>query len=67
MGFYSAAVLVKDVQRHGLRVRPIDVTRSSLPSTLEREEDGALSVRLGLRSARGLRETAALELEAARE
>ncbi len=29
MGFYSAAVLVKDAQRHGLRVRPIDVMRSS--------------------------------------
>jgi error-prone DNA polymerase len=25
MGFYSAAVLVKDAQRHGLRVKPIDV------------------------------------------
>jgi error-prone DNA polymerase len=23
MGFYSAAVLVKDAQRHGLRVKPI--------------------------------------------
>jgi len=25
MGFYSIAVLVKDAQRHGLRVKPIDV------------------------------------------
>jgi error-prone DNA polymerase len=25
MGFYSPAVLIKDAQRHGLRVRPIDV------------------------------------------
>jgi len=66
MGFYSAAVLVKDAQRHGLRVRPIDVMRSSWPCTLEREEDGSLSLRLGLRFARGLRETAAVELEAAR-
>jgi len=28
MGFYSPATLVKDAQRHGLRVRPIDVTCS---------------------------------------
>ncbi len=66
MGFYSAAVLVKDAQRHGLRVRPIDVMRSSWACTLEREEDGSLSLRLGLRFARGLRETAAIELETAR-
>ena len=30
MGFYSPAVLVKDAQRHGLRVLPIDVQRSSV-------------------------------------
>ena len=28
MGFYSPAVLIKDAQRHGLRVRPIDIQRS---------------------------------------
>ena len=27
MGFYSPATLVKDAQRHGLKVRPIDVAR----------------------------------------
>ncbi|HMD97941.1 MAG TPA: error-prone DNA polymerase [Terriglobia bacterium] len=37
MGFYSPAVIVKDAQRHGLRVRPIDVTRSGWRCTLERE------------------------------
>jgi error-prone DNA polymerase len=66
MGFYSAAVLVKDAQRHGLRVRPIDVMRSSWPCTLEREDDDSLSLRLGLCFARGLRENAAGALEAAR-
>jgi error-prone DNA polymerase len=66
MGFYSAAVLVKDAQRHGLRVRPIDVMRSSWPCTLEREHDGSLSLRLGLRYARGMRESSAIELENAR-
>ena len=30
MGFYSPAVLVKDAQRHGIRVRPIDVQVSDV-------------------------------------
>ena len=30
MGFYSPAVLVKDAQRHGVRVLPIDVNESEL-------------------------------------
>ena len=42
MGFYSAAVLVKDAQRHGLRVKAIDVQRSEWACTLEPEEDGSL-------------------------
>jgi len=35
MGFYSPATLVKDAQRHGLRIKPIDVTRSDWLCTLE--------------------------------
>jgi len=79
MGFYSAATIVKDAQRHGLKVRPIDVTRSDWLCTLEAEENfdlppadcrarerGALpcqnaaeiSVRLGMRYAKGLRQEA---------
>jgi error-prone DNA polymerase len=67
MGFYSSAVLVKDAQRHGLRVKPIDVMRSSWACTLEREGDDSLSLRLGLRFARGLRESVAVEIEGERE
>ena len=67
MGFYSAAVLVKDAQRHGLRVKPVDVLRSTWPCTLEPEENGTLSLRLGLRYVRGLREASARELESARD
>jgi error-prone DNA polymerase len=55
MGFYSPAVLVKDAQRHGLRVRPIDVQRSEGICTLETEQDGSLSLRMGLNYAKGLR------------
>ena len=35
MGFYSAATLVKDAQRHGLKVKPVDVLRSEWLCTLE--------------------------------
>jgi error-prone DNA polymerase len=35
MGFYSPATIVKDAQRHGLKVRPIDVTCSEWNCTLE--------------------------------
>jgi error-prone DNA polymerase len=67
MGFYSAAVLVKDAQRHRLRIKPIDILRSSWPCTLEKEENGTLSLRLGLRYVRGLREASDVELVAARQ
>jgi error-prone DNA polymerase len=36
MGFYAPATLVKDAQRHGLRVLPVDVCRSDGACTLER-------------------------------
>ncbi|MFY9527451.1 MAG: error-prone DNA polymerase [Candidatus Acidiferrales bacterium] len=40
MGFYSPATIVKDAQRHGLKIRPIDVTRSEWLCTLERMSTG---------------------------
>jgi error-prone DNA polymerase len=58
MGFYSPAVLVKDAQRHGLKVCPIDVQKSDWACTIEHEADGSLSMRLGLGYARGLRKQA---------
>jgi error-prone DNA polymerase len=36
MGFYSPATIVKDAQRHGLKLLPVDVTRSDWNCTLER-------------------------------
>ena len=62
MGFYSPAVLIKDAQRHGLRVRPMDVQRSEWPCTLEPEQDGSLSLRIGFNYAKGLRQSSAIEL-----
>jgi error-prone DNA polymerase len=41
MGFYHPSTIVKDAQRHGLKVRPVDITRSEWPCTLELEDEGA--------------------------
>ena len=38
MGFYSPAVLIKDAQRHGLRVLPVDITVSDWDCTIENHE-----------------------------
>jgi error-prone DNA polymerase len=65
MGFYSPATLVKDAQRHGLRVRPIDVTCSQWDCSLEHQND-AIMVRLGLRYVRGLQQFPAESLVAQR-
>jgi len=59
MGFYSPAVLVKDAQRHDLRIKCIDVHTSDWPCTVEREQDGTLSLRMGLGYVTGLRKLSA--------
>ena len=66
MGFYSPAVLVKDAQRHGLRVKPIDVQVSDWPCTVEHEPDGTLSLRMGLGYAKRLRKRSAEALTESR-
>ncbi|HZD33318.1 MAG TPA: error-prone DNA polymerase [Candidatus Angelobacter sp.] len=69
MGFYSPATIVKDAQRHGLCVKPVDVQSSDWPCTLQPEPSNAhrLALRLGLCYARGLRRDTAMSLLAARE
>jgi error-prone DNA polymerase len=71
MGFYAPAILVKDAQRHGLRILPVDVTKSEwLCTVVSHGEAGASAgqptMRLGLRYARGLREQTAQALLSAR-
>jgi error-prone DNA polymerase len=56
MGFYAPAVLVKDAQRHGLRIRPIDVQVSEWLCTIEHESSGERAMRMGLMYAKGLRQ-----------
>ena len=54
MGFYSASQLVQDAQRHGVTVRPVDVNRSVWDCSLEADESGNATLRLGLRMVKGL-------------
>jgi error-prone DNA polymerase len=67
MGFYMPAVLVKDAQRHGLRVKPIDVQISDWACTIEHEADESLSLRLGLGYAKGLRKQCGDAIAASRK
>ncbi len=62
MGFYSPAILIKDAQRHGLRVLPVDVTCSEWDCAVTAERH----LRLGLRYAKGLREEAGRAIVRAR-
>ena len=78
LGFYAPAQLVRDAREHGVVVRAPDVNASHSDSTLEAlateegpratPEGGARqAVRLGLRQIKGLPESAAARLIAARE
>jgi error-prone DNA polymerase len=73
MGFYHPATIVKDAQRHGLKVSPVDVTKSDWKCTVKAvassrlpvaskggaaQDKNEFAVRLGLKYARGLREPA---------
>ncbi|HET6655707.1 MAG TPA: error-prone DNA polymerase [Gammaproteobacteria bacterium] len=66
MGFYAPAQLVGDARRHGVEVRPVDVIASKWDCTLEPAEGRQPALRLGLCMIKGLAETAAKRLLAAR-
>jgi error-prone DNA polymerase len=68
MGFYAPGTLVEDARRHGVEVRPADVTCSTWDASLEPRTDPrgraiAPAVRLGVRSVRGLGAAARDKLE----
>ena len=66
LGFYSAATLVKDAQRHGLRFLALDINKSQYEFTVE-EVKGQKQVRLGLNYVRGLREEIGKKIVGARD
>jgi error-prone DNA polymerase len=61
MGFYHVSTIVKDAQRHGVRMLPVNVAHSDWRCTVER---GA--VRLGLLRVKGLRAETGATIEAER-
>jgi len=77
MGFYHPATLIKDAQRHGVEIRPIDVQTSGVQCRWEEREvrEGSRdartgvpppvgAIRIGFRFVRGLRGRAAAAIEA---
>ena len=66
MGFYGPAQLVQDARRHGVEVRPVDVTVSGWESGLEPDAAGCPAVRLGLNRVSGLSAEVTERLLAAR-
>ena len=62
MGFYSPNTILEDARRHGVRVLPIDVTKSDWDCTLEAPQ----AIRVGLRQIKGLGEEAGKRVQAAR-
>lgn len=67
MGFYAPGTLIEDAKRHGVKVRPVDVTRSQWNHTLEPGDgkNAAPVVRLGIRSVLGLGSIAQQKIERA--
>jgi len=61
MGFYTASQLVQDAKRHGVEVRPVDVSNSEWDCTLE-DLPGEPAVRLGLRMVDKLKSESALRI-----
>ena len=81
MGFYSASQLIQDARRHGVQIRPVDVTISDRECTLEEADTSNQSmefepmeseqriqpiVRLGLNRIKGMGREAAKRIVEAR-
>jgi error-prone DNA polymerase len=63
MGFYTPATIVKDAQRHGIKVKPVCVMKSNWCCSVVDDT----TFRLGLRVVNGLREEHGEQIERERE
>jgi error-prone DNA polymerase len=54
MGFYHPSVLVDDAKRHGVRILPVDVTKSRARCLVEAVGPADFGIRLGFAYVRGL-------------
>lgn len=78
MGFYAPAQLIKDAQRHGVTILPVDVNQSHYDSTLEFDssyvkpdspchDHTEAKIRIGLRMVKGLSRNGAEAIVQARQ
>ena len=67
MGFYAPAQIVRDAREHGVKVRAIDINHSDWDNLLERDEAGALALRLGFRQIDGFQESWGVAIAQARD
>lgn len=67
MGFYQPAQIVRDARDHGVQVLPVDVNFSEWDNILEDKGGKHLTVRLGFRQVKGLKEEDMLLLSAMRD
>jgi len=56
MGFYAPAQIVRDAVEHGVDVRPVCINRSYWDNVMEYDDNGKLTLRLGMRQIKGLSE-----------
>jgi error-prone DNA polymerase len=66
MGFYSPSQLAQDARRHGVEVRPVDISISCWEATLEPAAGSRPAVRLGFNMVRGMNAEASKRIEAER-
>jgi error-prone DNA polymerase len=66
MGFYTPSTILEDARRHGVEVRPIDVTTSAWDCTLEGATGSTRVICMGLRYVKGLARAVAERILAAR-
>ncbi len=67
MGFYSPDQVLQDARRHGVEIRPVDVTMSDWDCTLEALDRPLPALRMGLRMIRGLAEAVGRRIQVERE
>ncbi|MCX7890374.1 MAG: hypothetical protein N2422_11730, partial [Rhodobacteraceae bacterium] len=66
MGFYAPAQIIRDAREHGVTVRPVCIEASHWDNVMEPLPGGGLALRLGFRQVRGMAETDAQWIVAAR-
>ena len=66
MGFYAPAQLIKDAQRHGVKVLPVDVGVSSYDCNLELSDSCKPTLRLGFNQIKGLSKKGAIGVSESR-